>query len=76
MSVAELIAGAQAGEQRDIARLISRIEDGSADAREAMQALAGFVGRAQVIGITGAPGWVNPPPPPHWFRRFGPGVIA
>ncbi len=56
MSVAELIAGAQAGEQRDIARLISRIEDGSADAREAMQALAGFVGRAQVIGITGAPG--------------------
>ena len=56
MSVADLIAGAQAGEQRDIARLISRIEDGSADAREAMQALAGFVGRAQVIGITGAPG--------------------
>ena len=56
MSVLGLIAGAQAGEQRDIARLISRIEDGSADAREAMQALAGFAGRAQVIGITGAPG--------------------
>lgn len=49
------------GEQRDIARLISRIEDGANDAREAMQALAGFAGRAHVIGVTGAPGWVSPP---------------
>ncbi|GDX33006.1 transporter [Actinomycetes bacterium] len=56
MSVAGLIAGARAGEQRDIARLISRIEDGANDAREAMQALAGFAGRAHVIGVTGAPG--------------------
>lgn len=56
MSVAGLIAGARAGEQRDIARLISRIEDGANDAREAMRVLAGFAGRAHVIGVTGAPG--------------------
>lgn len=56
MSISGLIAGARAGEQRDIARLISRIEDGATDAREAMQALAGFIGRAHVIGVTGAPG--------------------
>ena len=55
-SVRELVDGAIAGEPRDIARLISRIEDGSPGAREAMTALAGFVGRAHVVGVTGAPG--------------------
>lgn len=56
MSVLDLIVGARAGQQRDIARLISRIEDGATDAREAMAALSGFTGRAHVIGVTGAPG--------------------
>lgn len=56
MSVLDLIVGARAGKQRDIARLISCIEDGATDAREAMAALAGCTGRAHVIGVTGAPG--------------------
>jgi LAO/AO transport system kinase len=54
--VSELIEGAQAGDVRMIARLISRIEDGGPRARVIMRELAGFAGRAHVIGITGAPG--------------------
>ncbi len=54
--MSELIEGAQAGDVRMIARLISRIEDGGPRARVIMRELAGFAGRAHVIGITGAPG--------------------
>jgi LAO/AO transport system kinase len=55
-SLATLIEGAQAGDVRKIARLISKIEDGGNEAREAMRALAAYSGRAHVIGLTGAPG--------------------
>ena len=55
-SLATLIDGAQAGDVRKIARLISKIEDGGNEAREAMRALAAYSGRAHVIGLTGAPG--------------------
>ena len=55
-SLPTLIEGAQAGDVRKIARLISKIEDGGNEAREAMRALAAYSGRAHVIGLTGAPG--------------------
>lgn len=55
-SLRTLIEGAQAGDVRMIARLISKIEDGGDEAREAMRALAAYSGRAHVIGLTGAPG--------------------
>ena len=55
-SLRTLIEGAQAGDVRKIARLISKIEDGGNEAREAMRALAAYSGRAHVIGLTGAPG--------------------
>ncbi|MGH8920992.1 MAG: methylmalonyl Co-A mutase-associated GTPase MeaB, partial [Actinomycetes bacterium] len=39
-----------------VARLISLVEDGAPDLREVAAALAPYTGRAQVVGITGAPG--------------------
>ena len=42
--------------RRDLARLITRIENGDRGAQEAMNALYPHTGRARVIGITGAPG--------------------
>jgi len=54
--VSTLIAGAREGHTRDIARLISLIEDGSAEVPEVMAQLAPDTGRARVIGITGSPG--------------------
>lgn len=51
-----LVAGAREGRTRDIARLISLIEDGSAEVPALMRALAPTSGRASVIGITGSPG--------------------
>ena len=51
-----LVAGAREGRVRDIARLISLIEDGSPDVPALMRELAPTSGRASVIGITGSPG--------------------
>ena len=54
-----MIAAAREGSSRAIARLISLVEDGSPRLRELMQLLAplgSLAGRAQVIGLTGAPG--------------------
>ena len=56
VALLELIAGAQAGDVRKIARLISKIEDGGVESREVLRALATYSGRAHVIGLTGAPG--------------------
>lgn len=44
------------GERRAVARAISRIEHGAADAAALRAALVPHLGRAHVIGITGAPG--------------------
>ncbi len=44
------------GERRAVARAISRIEQGAPDASALAAALAPHLGRAHVIGITGAPG--------------------
>jgi LAO/AO transport system kinase len=54
--VAELVERARGGEPRAVARLISLVEDGSAQLREAMALLAPHAGRARVIGLTGSPG--------------------
>lgn len=45
-----------AGDERAIARAISKVEDGAEDAAALMRALFPHAGRALVIGITGAPG--------------------
>ncbi|MER3427281.1 MAG: methylmalonyl Co-A mutase-associated GTPase MeaB [Pyrinomonas sp.] len=45
-----------AGDERAIARAISKVEDGAEDASALMRALFPHAGRALVIGITGAPG--------------------
>ncbi|NHC23237.1 methylmalonyl Co-A mutase-associated GTPase MeaB [Nocardioides sp. IC4_145] len=51
-----LVERARAGEARAVARLISLVEDESPLLREVTAALAPHTGRAQVLGLTGAPG--------------------
>jgi len=52
----EIIESLLAGNRRALARTISLVEDGGADAPELLAALYPHTGRAHVIGITGAPG--------------------
>lgn len=52
----ELVNGIKAGQPRAVARAISRIEDGTADAAELMKQIFPATGKGLVIGITGAPG--------------------
>jgi LAO/AO transport system kinase len=54
--VADLVSRARDGQARAVARLISYVEDSSPLLRDVTAALAPYAGRAQVIGITGAPG--------------------
>ena len=54
--LAALVAGTREGRVRDVARLISMIEDGSPDVPAVMRMLAPLLGGARVIGITGSPG--------------------
>ncbi|MGH3935417.1 MAG: methylmalonyl Co-A mutase-associated GTPase MeaB [Pseudonocardiaceae bacterium] len=54
--IGDLVAGAQQGQPRAVARLISLIEDGAPELRDVAAALAPYTGRAQVVGITGSPG--------------------
>jgi LAO/AO transport system kinase len=57
MSLPELLERLQAGDGRAVARLISWVEDGEGEQlREAAEALNPLAGRAEVIGLTGAPG--------------------
>src|SRR5216684_7423376 len=51
-----LADGIAAGNSRAIARAISIVENGSADAAELMKAIFPRTGRALIVGITGAPG--------------------
>ncbi|MCF8527312.1 MAG: ATP/GTP-binding protein, partial [Candidatus Nanopelagicales bacterium] len=53
--IGALVAGARDGRNRDVARLLSLIEDASPQAPEALRLLAA-PGHARVVGITGAPG--------------------
>lgn len=54
--VGDLVVRARQGQARAVARLISLVEDGAPELREVAAALARDTGRAQVVGITGAPG--------------------
>ena len=56
MDIATLVARAREGDARSVGRLISLVENGSEQLREAMAALAPNVGHARVIGLTGSPG--------------------
>ncbi len=52
----ELVDRMLAGDQRSLARLISRVEQDHADVPAIMQRLYPELGRAYCIGITGPPG--------------------
>jgi len=54
--VPRLVARARDGDPRAVARLITLVESGDEVLPRVAQALAGHTGRAQVIGLTGAPG--------------------
>ena len=57
MDAAELVDRLLAGERRAVARLLTLVEDGSqARLREVVTRLHPHTGRAQILGITGAPG--------------------
>ena len=51
-----LVERARTGDSRAVARLISLVEDDSPLLREVSARLAPHTGRAQVVGLTGAPG--------------------
>jgi LAO/AO transport system kinase len=52
----ELVEGVLAGERRAIARAISLVEDGGAEAHAMLAALHPHTGRAHIVGVTGPPG--------------------
>ncbi|WP_328461799.1 methylmalonyl Co-A mutase-associated GTPase MeaB [Actinoplanes sp. NBC_00393] len=54
--VPTLVAKARDGDPRSVARLISLVENGDPALPEVAAAMAPHAGRAQVIGLTGAPG--------------------
>jgi LAO/AO transport system kinase len=56
MADSRLIEAVLAGEVRFVARAITAVENGGADAAEIMKAVFPRTGRATVIGITGSPG--------------------
>jgi len=51
-----LVAAADGGDPRALARLISLVENGSPQLRSVMRLIAPRTGQARVIGLTGAPG--------------------
>ena len=56
MSGAQTIDKILAGDPRAVARAISKVEDGAADAAALMKAVFPHTGRGLVVGITGSPG--------------------
>ncbi|GIF10590.1 methylmalonyl Co-A mutase-associated GTPase MeaB [Actinoplanes teichomyceticus] len=54
--VPSLVAKARDGDPRSVARLISLVENGDPALPEVAAAMAPYAGRAQVVGLTGAPG--------------------
>lgn len=56
MSVEKLVEGVLSGKRRELARLISLIEDEDPIASEALSQLYRNTGRAKIIGVTGPPG--------------------
>ncbi len=56
LDVPDLVARAEGGQARAVARLISLVEDASPALREVMALLAPRAGHARIIGLTGSPG--------------------
>ncbi len=56
VDVATLVERAREGDARSVARLISLVEDASPLLRDVSELLVPHAGRAQVLGVTGAPG--------------------
>ncbi|RBY82014.1 methylmalonyl Co-A mutase-associated GTPase MeaB [Geodermatophilus sp. TF02-6] len=56
VDVPGLVRWAREGDARSVARLISLVEDAGPALREVAAELAPYNGRAQVVGLTGAPG--------------------
>ncbi len=56
MSVEKLVEGILSGKRRELARLISLIEDEDAIASEVLSRLYKNTGHAKIIGVTGPPG--------------------
>ena len=56
LAVADLVDGLRKGDRRAVARLISLVEDGAAEASEAIREVYPLTGHASTIGLTGAPG--------------------
>ena len=52
----DLVVQARQGQPRAVARLISLVEDSAPELRDVATALAPYAGRAQIVGVTGAPG--------------------
>lgn len=52
----ESVEALRAGNPRAVARAISAVERGGAEARKVIAAIFRFTGRAHIIGVTGAPG--------------------
>jgi LAO/AO transport system kinase len=55
-SITTLVQDVLAGSRRALARLITRVENRTAEAHTALAALYPHTGRAYLVGITGAPG--------------------
>jgi LAO/AO transport system kinase len=51
-----LITAARAGDPRSLARLVSLVEDESAELRRVLKVIAPLTGHAHVVGLTGSPG--------------------
>ncbi|MGH3407694.1 MAG: methylmalonyl Co-A mutase-associated GTPase MeaB, partial [Streptosporangiaceae bacterium] len=51
-----LITAARAGDPRALARLISLVENESAELRQVMKVIAPLAGEARTLGLTGSPG--------------------
>jgi len=52
----ELVEKALAGNRRALSRLITLVEAGDAQSRQALAAIYPHTGRAHIVGVTGAPG--------------------
>jgi LAO/AO transport system kinase len=51
-----LVAAARAGDPRALARLVSLVENESADLRRLLKVIVPMTGHAHIVGLTGAPG--------------------
>jgi LAO/AO transport system kinase len=51
-----LITAARSGDARSLARLVSLVEDESAELRRVLKLIAPLTGHAHVVGLTGSPG--------------------